>query len=68
MEKMVQDRHAFVEVRAVVIRFYTTRRVRSIDVEGIEMGADRFNGGKVLTKGQGGFHAIFGLQAGYLCY
>ena len=50
--------HIFIDVRAVVICFYTTRRVRSIDVEGVEMAADRFDGAKVLRNCQGGSTAV----------
>ena len=41
---------AFVQVRAVVICFDTTFRVRGVDMKSVEMGTYGFDGAKALTR------------------
>lgn len=41
----------FVEVRAVVVGFYAAFGVRGVDVEGVQVGADGFDGTEALDEG-----------------
>lgn len=41
---------SFIQMRAVMVSFNATFRVRGVDMEGIEMGAYSFDGAEALTK------------------
>lgn len=45
-----EGKHAFIQVGAIMIGLHTAARIRNIDVESIQVGADLLNGAEILSR------------------